>query len=167
MSDRIAVMRDGRIEQLDVPLAIYDRPASAFVADFIGDMNFLDGAVSEVDGGTATVDVGGGTVRARPDRFAATTGTMLTVGVRPEQVSITGQGQAGPNRLAGTLLTKMHLGDQVRLVLELPDGRHVVALEQRGEADAEVERLEVGDPALAVFGDRAPLLLERDSREEA
>src|SRR6476619_2263037 len=59
MSDRIAVMCDGRIEQLDVPLAIYDRPASAFVADFIGDMNFLDGVVSEVDGGTATVDVGG------------------------------------------------------------------------------------------------------------
>ena len=46
MSDRIAVMKDGRIEQLDVPLAIYDRPASAFVADFIGDMNFLDGTVS-------------------------------------------------------------------------------------------------------------------------
>ena len=54
----------------------------------------------------------------------------------------------------------MHLGDQIRLVLELPDGRHMVALEQRGEADAAVERLAVGDPALAVFGDSAPLLLE-------
>src|SRR5689334_1998463 len=112
MSDRIAVMCDGRIEQLDVPLAIYDRPASAFVADFIGDMNFFDGVVSEVDGGTATVDVGGGTVRAPIDRVPATTGTMLTVGVRPEKITVTGQGQAGPNRLAGTLLTKMHLGDQ-------------------------------------------------------
>jgi hypothetical protein len=43
----------------------------------------------------------------------------------------------------------------------------VVALEQRGEADTEVERLAAGDPALAVFGDSAPLLLDRDAREEA
>ncbi len=113
------------------------------------------------------MDVGSGTVRARVDQVPAAAGATLTVGVRPEKVTITGQGQAGPNRLAGTLLTKMHLGDQIRLVLELPDGRHMVALEQRGEADADVERLAVGDPALAVFGDSAPLLLERDSREEA
>jgi spermidine/putrescine ABC transporter ATP-binding subunit len=171
MSDRIAVMCDGRIEQLDVPLAIYDRPASAFVADFIGDMNFLDGRVSEVSTGTATVDVGAGTVFARVDRVQASPGDSITVGVRPEKVTVTGQGQAGPNRLAGTLLTKMHLGDQIRLVLELPDGRHVVALEQRGEADTEVERLAVGDSALAVFGDTAPLLLDttapQGQREEA
>jgi spermidine/putrescine transport system ATP-binding protein len=167
MSDRIAVMCDGRIEQLDVPLAIYDRPASAFVADFIGDMNFLEGVVSGVDGQTTTVDVGSGTVSARVDGTPAPAGTTLTVGVRPEKVTITAQGQAGPNRLGGTLLTKMHLGDQIRIVLELPDGRHVVALEQRGETDAEVERLAVGDPALAVFGDTAPLLLDRDAREEA
>src|SRR4051812_22196937 len=67
MSDRIAVMRDGRIEQLDVPLAIYDRPASAFVADFIGDMNFLDGSVAEIAGGRVQVDIpGAGRIVARP-----------------------------------------------------------------------------------------------------
>src|SRR3954454_9872989 len=87
MSDRIAVMRDGRIEQLDVPLAIYDRPATAFVADFIGDMNFLDGRVSEVSTGTATVDVGAGTVFARVDRVQASPGDSITVGVRPEKVT--------------------------------------------------------------------------------
>ena len=48
MSDRIAVMSGGRIEQLDRPLVIYDRPASAFVAGFIGDMNFIEGQVVEV-----------------------------------------------------------------------------------------------------------------------
>ena len=51
MSDRIAVMSRGRIEQLDRPLVIYDHPASAFVAGFIGDMNFLEGQVVDADGG--------------------------------------------------------------------------------------------------------------------
>ncbi len=46
MSDRIAVMSDGVIEQMDVPAEIYDRPLTAFVADFIGEMNFLDGDVT-------------------------------------------------------------------------------------------------------------------------
>ena len=73
MSDRIAVMSGGRIEQLDRPLVIYDRPASAFVAGFIGDMNFLEGEVVEADGDRWSAAVGPSD-RARPRRGAARRG---------------------------------------------------------------------------------------------
>ncbi len=60
MSDRVAVMSNGVIEQLDEPRAIYDRPLTAFVADFIGDMNFLDGDVAEAADGGFALDAGAG-----------------------------------------------------------------------------------------------------------
>src|SRR5207342_2384918 len=62
MSDRIAVMSNGVIEQLDEPRAIYDRPLTPFVADFIGDMNFIDGDVVEAADGGFAVDAGSGVV---------------------------------------------------------------------------------------------------------
>src|SRR5262245_11785854 len=66
MSDRVAVMSNGQIEQLDEPRAIYDRPLTPFVADFIGDMNFLDGRVTDVmDGGFGVQTDGGIAVRGR------------------------------------------------------------------------------------------------------
>ena len=86
MSDRIAVMSRGRIEQLDRPLEIYDRPASAFVAGFIGDMNFLEGEVVEAgDRGGWTAAVGPLTVRGLG---GARRGATARIGVRPENVVI-------------------------------------------------------------------------------
>ncbi len=71
MSDRDAVMSNGVIEQLDTPRAIYDHPLTAFVADFIGDMNFLEGRVAESADGGYAVDAGEGVVvrgRGQPGR---------------------------------------------------------------------------------------------------
>ena len=71
MSDRVAVMSNGLIEQLDEPRAIYDRPLTPFVADFIGDMNFLDGDVVEAADGGFAVDAGSGVVDPRARRGRA------------------------------------------------------------------------------------------------
>jgi spermidine/putrescine transport system ATP-binding protein len=66
MSDRIAVMRDGRILQLGSPEEIYERPTTRFVADFIGEMNVVDGRLLETGNGVATIEIAGaGIVRAR------------------------------------------------------------------------------------------------------
>src|SRR5438067_8594824 len=79
MSDRVAVMSSGRIEQLDEPRAIYDRPLTPFVADFIGDMNFFDGEVAEAaDGGFAITAGAGIVVRGRGDPVR---GTRVRVGL--------------------------------------------------------------------------------------
>ncbi|NJO73627.1 MAG: ABC transporter ATP-binding protein [Leptolyngbyaceae cyanobacterium RM1_406_9] len=59
LSDRIAVMHNGQVQQIGTPKQIYDRPASLFVAQFIGKANFLNGTVLETTGQTAAVDVGG------------------------------------------------------------------------------------------------------------
>jgi ABC-type Fe3+/spermidine/putrescine transport system ATPase subunit len=150
-------MSNGVIEQLDEPLAIYDRPATAFVADFIGDMNFFEGTVSKAGAGSYAIDADGFDVAGLG---AAAVGGRVTFGLRPEKVVIV-RGEAGgsANRVAATLVTKMYLGDQVQLVGELPDGRQIVAREQRAMVDAEVERLHAGDAVVASWGEDAPLLL--------
>ena len=74
MSDRVAVMSNGLIEQLDEPRAIYDRPLTPFVADFIGDMNFIDGDVVESADGGFAVDAGSGVVDPRARRRPSAAG---------------------------------------------------------------------------------------------
>src|SRR5712691_6128833 len=84
MSDRVAVMSNGVIEQLDDPRTIYDRPLTPFVADFIGDMNFLDGEVAEAADGGFAVDAGSGiVVRGRGQTVR---GIRARVGIRPERM---------------------------------------------------------------------------------
>ena len=160
MSDRIAVMARGKIEQLDAPLAVYDRPATAFVADFIGDMNFLEGTVTEVDNGRWTVSLdGAGVIHGRG---SAPLGVPLRIGLRPEKLLVTAAAAGDhANTLRCTLATRMELGDQVQLVAELPGGRQLVAREQRALA-ASAEHLNSGDPVVVSFDDDAPILLPAD-----
>src|SRR3954451_11696104 len=109
MSDRIAVMSDGIIEQLDTPAEIYDRPLTAFVADFIGEMNFLDGKVTEVGDDEFDLDTGSGVVvRARGE---ATRGQSARIGIRPARLSIVAGPAAGNVNAARAVVdTKMYLG---------------------------------------------------------
>jgi len=94
MADRIAVMNNGRLEQLGEPLELYDRPKNLFVAQFIGSpaMNVLDGIVRR-DGTTAWVEAAGG-CWALPAGAAVVEGQKVKYGVRPEHVDVSG-GAAG------------------------------------------------------------------------
>ena len=88
MSDRIAVMNEGRIEQLDDASAIYDRPRTRFVAQFIGDTNIFDGSVAAVDGGEARIDLpalGASVAMAAPAGLQA--GDRVALSVRPESAA--------------------------------------------------------------------------------
>ncbi len=139
---------------------MYDRPATAFVADFIGDMNFLEGTVTEVDNGRWTVSLdGAGVIRGRG---SAPLGVPLRIGLRPEKLLVTATAAGDrANTLHCTLATRMELGDQVQLVAELPGGRQLVAREQRALA-ASAEHLNSGDPVVVSFDDDAPILLPAD-----
>jgi spermidine/putrescine ABC transporter ATP-binding subunit len=166
MSDRIAVMSEGRIEQLDAPEAIYDRPASTFVAGFIGEMNVLDGAVRDTTAGVSTIDLAGGTVAARIDTTAGrpvpAAATKVVVGIRPEKVRIaTGDpnGSAGANRLAATVVTRLQLGSSIQLVAELADGTAVTAVVPRTGTDADLDALAAGDRVCLSWADTAPIVL--------
>jgi putative spermidine/putrescine transport system ATP-binding protein len=118
LSDRIAVLAAGRLRQVSTPRAIYDEPADAFVAGFIGENNRLAGTVLRVADGIATLRLDGGAeVAARA--AGAVAGTPATIMVRPENV---GQGS-----LPATLAEALFQGDHIRLRLSLPGGAEVVA----------------------------------------
>ena len=88
MSDRIAIMNEGKIIQLDTPVALYESPASLFVADFIGESNFLKGCVAEtVDDKTAVETADGLTVWVKKFN-QANPGEEVSVAIRPEKIEI-------------------------------------------------------------------------------
>jgi spermidine/putrescine ABC transporter ATP-binding subunit len=88
ISDRIAVMNAGRIEQIDTPTELYRRPKTPFVLSFIGKSNVFSGQVLEASADVLTVDVGGRTVRVRPPESARLErGQSVMLSVRPEQIS--------------------------------------------------------------------------------
>jgi spermidine/putrescine transport system ATP-binding protein len=144
MADRIAVMNAGRIEQLDAPLAIYDRPATGFVASFIGDMSFLAGRVLEAGDGRWVAEADGVRVEGRGPARA---GEAVRVALRPEAVALAARNGRGPaaNAAPGRLVTALALGDTVQYVVELEGGTQVLARVPRAggppplAAGAEVE----------------------------
>ncbi len=158
MSDRVAVMSNGAIEQLDEPRAIYDRPLTPFVAGFIGDMNFLDGEVAEAADGGFAIDTGAGiVVRGRGD---AAKGTRVRVGLRAERI-VAAPGVSGgtANSATAEMVTKMYLGDQIQIVAELAGGRSIVLREQRVGADPTLDTINPGDQIALSWDETAPLLL--------
>jgi spermidine/putrescine transport system ATP-binding protein len=158
MSDRVAVMSNGVIEQLDEPRAIYDRPLTPFVADFIGDMNFIDGSVVEAADGGFAVDAGAGVVVR--GRGSAVRGDHVRVGVRPERMAAHPGPAAGTaNSATAEVVTKMYLGDQVQIVARLATGGDVIVREQRASADPALDTIHPGDRVAISWDEAAPLLL--------
>jgi spermidine/putrescine transport system ATP-binding protein len=127
MSDRIAVMSDGRVEQIGTPQEIYNSPASLFVAGFIGSANLLPGEVVGSDGGDTVVELTAGhTVRARTDLDRAT-GTPVSVMLRPERLAaVASTGNEGRS-IEGTVADVVFQGATARIVVHLKDESEVIA----------------------------------------
>ena len=150
MADRIAVLRDGRLEQFGRPLDLYNRPANLFVAGFIGSprMNFLGGKVAGVrDGGLSVALDGGGTVEVPCVPAGAAVGLPVKLGVRPEHIGVV-DGGAGDVTLAVNITEQ--LGGESYLHGTLASGE---ALSVRLMGQTQVSRgdkvgLRLGDPAL-------------------
>ena len=108
MSDRIVVMNAGAVEQVGTPQEVYERPATAFVADFLGKANMLGGTVAGGDAGTVnvTLDAGQTVAVATPRPLAA--GTAVTVVVRPQKLALAAPGAA--NSLKGSVISTSYLG---------------------------------------------------------
>ncbi|MEO7476394.1 MAG: ABC transporter ATP-binding protein, partial [Gemmatimonadales bacterium] len=137
MSDRIVLMRQGRIAQVGTPRDLYDRPASRYVADFIGDTNLLAGTVFESAAGMAALRIGGAVVRGMTDTPLAA-GTEAWVTVRPEAIRLAEGGSARPgeNAIGGTVADTVYAGSALRVHVALADGRRVIANVPSGTATA-------------------------------
>ncbi len=140
MSDRVAVMSNGKILQLGSPRDIYDRPAERFVADFIGDTNFISAKIESSEGGAAVVKLASGkTVSADlPEGFEHSPGGNVTAVVRPEHAHLTTRGEG---QLSGTLSNIVYVGTDTHYYVDTPDGNTFVARIQNsrgGSADVSV-----------------------------
>jgi spermidine/putrescine transport system ATP-binding protein len=132
MSDRIAVMLDGRIEQLADPYTIYEHPASAFVAGFIGQQNFFQGTASA---GGAVVRAEGLVARSSRELPDVADGSTALVAVRPEAIDVLESAPSETeNVLAGTLAGVSHLGDVIQFVVTTRHQREVLARLPRTKA---------------------------------
>jgi spermidine/putrescine ABC transporter ATP-binding subunit len=132
MSDRIAVMNGGRVEQYDSPEAIYHRPATEFVADFIGDANILRGAVVEAGGRVVVRDAGGNVLAGLGlDGSIPTVGDPASIVVRPEKVRLLMPGEQGENELTGRLREVVFAGSAVKLYAALTNGNEFIVRADR------------------------------------
>jgi mannopine transport system ATP-binding protein len=138
MSDRVAVMNDGRLEQIGTPVELYERPGSAFVADFIGKMNFIDGEWVGSGGAAGVVrvkDCGSLAVHGNPrgsDTVLAAR-QPVRIAIRPEQWRIAKRGQGGEHALSGVIQNAIfvgsyrvflvRLGDESIVHVQLPSGQ--------------------------------------------
>ncbi len=120
LSDRIAVFHDGRIQQLDTPATIYDAPANAFVAGFIGENNSLPGQIVAIDASGCTLELAGGSrVRASNGNCGAV-GVPGVVCVRPEDLTIPLEPSSDGNQLVALVEDLIFHGDHLRLKLSAP-----------------------------------------------
>jgi len=111
MSDRIALMNRGRIAQLGTAEDLYERPASHFVANFIGESNLLEGRVESADGGAVFVHGGGVRLPVSPGPRAFRPAESCTLMVRPEKIAL---GPEATEGLPGTVETVVYVGEFTR-----------------------------------------------------
>jgi ABC-type Fe3+/spermidine/putrescine transport system ATPase subunit len=120
LSDRVAVLRDGRVLQVGASRELYERPRTRFVADFVGTNNLVPGTVREAAGGSLLVDTEIGPIRARPTA-AIGPGQRCVLAVRPENVTV--NPPAGDeNRASGHIALASYLGSTLRYDVETAGG---------------------------------------------
>jgi spermidine/putrescine transport system ATP-binding protein len=126
MSDRIAVMNSGRVDQIGTPREIYEHPQTAFVADFIGSLNALDFRVDELVGELAVMRLGDGDRVIAPVGSGTRLGDAFRVAVRPERVHLASPESSVPDggsRVAGTITEIVYLGMYTQFHLSTAVGR--------------------------------------------
>ncbi|MBI4587486.1 MAG: ABC transporter ATP-binding protein [Candidatus Rokubacteria bacterium] len=164
MSDRIAVMNQGRIEQVDTTFDIYERPQSLFVADFIGESNTFAGEVVAT-GEDVSVRCGERVVlRGRPVSAALPVGVQVDVVVRPEKI---GMGRpetshAGEeNCLRGWVREVVFQGTSVKYVLDIGAGNPLIVHQQNSLSYPQAEFLKPGEEVLALWRLESTLVFPR------
>jgi spermidine/putrescine transport system ATP-binding protein len=139
MSDRLAVMRGGRIEQVGQPEEIYERPTTEFVAGFLGASNLLEGKVVEREGSLARVRVADGALVSVPsDRIGSDDGSVK-LGVRPEKIQVepeAGETRTGWNCIMGTLKMTTFVGVSHQFTVEGPGGTTITVYAQNLDTEA-------------------------------
>jgi len=151
MSDRIAVMNEGRLEQLGTPEELYERPRTRFVADFLAVKNILEARVLAVSAGRAQLRAELGPEISAIDDGGFRPGERVWVGIRPERLSLSG---GGDNLLRGVVEDEIYLGDRTDWRVRVGEALLTVA-----EGASAARSLRRGDPVDVSFPRAAVLRL--------
>ncbi|HEX5848512.1 MAG TPA: ABC transporter ATP-binding protein [Rubrobacter sp.] len=154
MSDRIAVMSEGKVQQVADPPTLYERPNNRFVADFIGQTNVFSGTVEAVDGGRVTLSVPSGEkVEASTGAAEVGVGQATHAVVRPEKVRF---GSEGDNVMTVRIHQIVYLGVSIQYIADLPGGEKLILYQQN---TTEEDHPKVGDEAPVSWDARNCLIL--------
>jgi spermidine/putrescine transport system ATP-binding protein len=133
MSDRLAVMSNGRIEQVGPPKEVYEEPSTAYVADFLGVSNLMDGTAYGAGDGGCRVRIGDFELTAGQGEPDAQGGVKLSI--RPERVDLEDGGTAGANRIPGMVERIVYVGSVMQVIVNLAPGDKLqVLLQNEGVA---------------------------------
>jgi ABC-type Fe3+/spermidine/putrescine transport system ATPase subunit len=139
MADRLAVMNEGRVEQVGTPREVYEEPASAYVADFLGVSNLLDAeALGESSDGRCRLRAGDLELLASRGHTSAR--GQVKVVVRPERVRVEVPRKSGENRLPGRIERVVYAGAISQLVVTLDSGEHIQCMLANDGADSSFDR---------------------------
>ncbi len=132
MSNRIAVMNKGRVLQVGDPVTLYEKPASHFVADFIGESNFFRGVVEAVSGQLVEVQVSGTRVRATAGALPPSSGQEALFAVRPEKVRLIISEESIDGALRGVIQEVIYIGTDTRYIVNVEAQSPVAVRVQNG-----------------------------------
>ncbi|MEO6350163.1 MAG: ABC transporter ATP-binding protein, partial [Candidatus Limnocylindrales bacterium] len=151
MSNRIAVMRAGKVEQLGDPVELYERPRTEFVAGFLGVSNLLDGTIADAGHGAdlAQVELPDGR-RLRVAADGMESGVAVRVGIRPEKITLSASADGETtspdlNTIEGRVTDASYVGVSTQYVVRMDDGKDVVVYSQNLETSGVAEQHGVGE----------------------
>jgi len=128
MSDRIAVMSNGEVQQIGAPTEIYEHPVNRFVADFIGDTNFLDAEIVEVKDELVACKIGSQSMFEAANSGGHKVGDRVTLFLRPEKIRLSAAGQgSGADSRPGKIASMIYLGNQAAYTVDMGDGIELTA----------------------------------------
>jgi spermidine/putrescine transport system ATP-binding protein len=143
MADTIAVMNEGRIEQMGTPEDLYESPRTAFVANFLGQSNLIRGTISGSDGENNVVEVHGQKIAVPKSRTFSNSNNVL-FGIRPEKIDIDFENEPGDGNIlrGGKVVDVAFVGVSTQYQVEMPWGQELMVFEQN---DGTSPMLELGD----------------------
>jgi spermidine/putrescine transport system ATP-binding protein len=158
MSDRIAVMRSGSVEQLGSAESLYEAPRTEFVANFLGTSNLLPGVVRRSQGELADIEVHGQVVRCYSHR-GRSPGEPVRIAVRPEKIAVASAAEAAPAGWPGTISSRVYLGTSTTYRVRLDAGPELTVFEQN-RACADEVKLDIGAAVRLTPSPGAPVVLD-------
>ena len=159
MSDRIAVMSNGALQQVGTGKEIYEEPRNQFVADFIGETNLLPASVESVNGNTAICSIGNSASLQSSFSDSVELGSKGFVSIRPERISVAKATATSTtdNRLEGMVNRFVYLGTDTQCIIQLDDGSEINCRVQNAHDSA--TDLVVGERAAILIDEGAARLL--------